>query len=80
MDRLKDRKVILTLLLLGVLLLSIPFAVKLAQEQQWLKSRAVGENPIEFTGTGGSCDNQGKCAAKNNAVRVNLRSPLGPPR
>lgn len=73
-----SKKNILALLALGVLVLSIPFAVNLLQQQQWLKSRAA-QAEIKFTGPNVKVDDYGNYTTTDPVVQVELSSPFGPP-
>lgn len=76
------KKNIISFLVIGILLLSIPFGVKLALEQTQLRSRAAVV-PITFVaGDTVSCktvNNREECTTTSDTVPVELRSPLGPP-
>lgn len=79
-----NRKNLIQLLLLAILIVAIPLAVKLVQTQQIFKSRAAfctGANCIQFSGTGVNCPSVANCVTTNPAgtVDLNLTSPLGPP-
>lgn len=74
-NRLLNKKNIITLLIVGIMLLVIPAGVRLISEQQVLKSRAAVD-PLTFTGPDVSVD---KTTTSNTTVSVELRSPLGPP-
>lgn len=47
-NKLLTRKNVITALLIGILLLAVPFTVKLVQTQVQLKSKASAEPPIKF--------------------------------
>lgn len=66
------KKNIITLLMVCIMLLIIPVGVKLAQEQQTLKSMAASEASITFTGTNVSAD---KTTTIGPEVEVELRAP-----
>ncbi|MFA5933359.1 MAG: hypothetical protein WCV81_03815 [Microgenomates group bacterium] len=70
-----NKKNIITLLIIGIMVLVIPVGVKLASEQQFLRSKAAAD-PITFTGDNVSPD---KRTTSSTALTVELRSPLGPP-
>ncbi|MFH0937267.1 MAG: hypothetical protein V1808_03155 [Candidatus Daviesbacteria bacterium] len=78
-DKLWSKKNIITFLLVGIGLLVIPFGVKLAEQQTFLRIRAAG-NEITFSGDTVKCDASGNnCTTSSEEVLVELRSPLGPP-
>lgn len=78
-DQVSKKKKIFASLALGVLVLAIPFGVRLIQQQQELRSMAGGETPIEFVKDKNvTCDAQGNCTTTSQTVQVNLRSRLGP--
>ncbi|MBI4037398.1 hypothetical protein HY385_03165 [Candidatus Daviesbacteria bacterium] len=77
-EKLLSRKNILSVLMVLVLLLVIPFGVNLIQKQQIFKGKAAVV-PITFTGTDVKCDAQGNCSTTTGMVSADLRSPLGPP-
>lgn len=76
------KKNIISFLVIGILLLSIPFGVRLALEQTQLRSRAA-VNVITFVqGDTVACktvNNKEECTTTSDTVPVELRSPLGPP-
>lgn len=71
---------IISFLIIAVLLLAIPFSLKLIQQRQNIKSKATSD-PISFA-TGGStgvtCDGSGNCTTTNTTVQVELRAPAPP--
>lgn len=70
-----NKKNIITLLIVGIMLLVIPAGVRLMSEQQLFKSKAAAD-PITFTGPNVSSD---KKTTTSTTVTVELRSPLGLP-
>lgn len=70
-----NKKNIITLLIIGIMLLVIPAGVKLVSQTQLFRSRAAAD-PITFTGDSVSAD---KRTTSSTTVTVELRSPLGPP-
>lgn len=76
------KKNIISFLVIGILLLSIPFGVRLALEQTQLRSRAAGNEITFVTGDTVACTTtNGKetCTTTSDTVPVELRSPFGPP-
>lgn len=76
-----SKKNLIQLLILAVLILAIPIGVHLIQTQQILKSKASGQEKIEFVGSGvvgGRCSGN-NCETKDPAVDIEVTSPLGPP-
>ncbi|RJP45831.1 MAG: hypothetical protein C4584_02775 [Armatimonadetes bacterium] len=80
------KKNVITLLVIGITLMVIPFSVKLAQEQQFLKSFASQQGEIKFSGEGVDCKNEGQgqgqgqtnnCTTTNTKIEIELVSPLG---
>lgn len=76
-EKLLSKKNLISLLLLAILILAIPLGVRLARQQQILKSRAVAD-PIKFTGSGVDCSKQ-ECVTTSPTINIELTSPLGPP-
>ncbi|MDO8638035.1 MAG: hypothetical protein Q7R43_00540 [Candidatus Daviesbacteria bacterium] len=72
------KKSIITFLMIGIVLLAIPFSVKYLQQTNILKTRATGDE-ITFIGDNISCDEAGVCKATDTKFQVLLKSPLGPP-
>lgn len=78
-EQVNKKKKIFTALAVGVLVLAIPFAVTLIQQQQALRSKASTGNEIEFVrDTNVNCNSAGSCTSTSKTIKVNLRSPLGP--
>lgn len=73
-----SKKKILAMLAVAILLLAIPFGVKLVQQQQEIRSKASASNPINFIGEEVKCEASG-CTTKSSTVKVELTSPFGPP-
>lgn len=79
-NKILSKKNITTFLIIGILVLVIPFTVKLVERQQTLKSRAAGENAITFVpGDNIECDASGNCTTTDSTVELELKSPIGPP-
>lgn len=76
-NKLFSKKNILALVLVGILLLTIPFIVTYLKQTQILKSRATAD--IIFEGEGVSGCDSGDCQTTSSTVSVRLQSPLGPP-
>lgn len=70
-----SKKNIVTFLVVGILFLSIPFAVKLVQQQQTIRSRA-GSDPVTFSGPGVKCTGD-ECTTTSSEIKVELLSPFG---
>lgn len=76
-DKLFTKKNIISYLILAIMVVGIPFGVKLVQTQQQLKSQAAAD-PITFRGTGVSCPTVGgECSATEPQIEVVLESPFG---
>lgn len=69
-----NKKNIIALLVIGILFLSVPFAVKLVQEQQELRSKASGGDVINFTGPGVQCQGN-ECTTTEATVNIELKAP-----
>ena len=70
------KKNIITLLIVCIMLLIIPVGVKLAQEQQQLRSQAADKaDIITFTGPNVSAD---KATTTSPEVEIELRAPWPP--
>ncbi len=81
----KNRKNLISVLALGILILALPLGISLLQRQQIIKSRAAGVDPITFV-AGANVKQKGNGAwiatkSQNGkyAVSLQLTSPLGPP-
>lgn len=74
-NRSLSKKNVITLLLVGIFLLSIPFAVKLVQQQQELRSKASGGDVVNFTGPGVNCQGN-ECTTTGDTVQIELRAPV----
>lgn len=71
------KKNLITLLILSIIIVAIPLGVKLIQTQQILKSKAAGQEKIEFVGlgvVGGRCSGN-NCETKNLTVDIEITSP-----
>lgn len=78
-ERFWNRKNILGFLAVGILLLAIPFGIKLLEQTTFLKSRAggggvtfAGDNIVDCPSYSGPC-------AKDSKVTIQFTSPFGPP-
>lgn len=78
LDFFKNKKNLINILILGILILALPLVVAGLRWQQIIKSRAVAD-PIVFTGTNVTKKNDGSWVARTATVSVQLTSPLGPP-
>jgi len=67
------KKNIIMALGIGVLLLSIPFAVSMLQQRQELRSRASSD-VIKFSGPGVECKGD-ECTTSSTTVQIELRAP-----
>ena len=74
-----SKKSIITFLMIGIVLLAIPFSVKYLQQTNILKTRATGDEITFVAGDNINCDGSGKCKTAETTVQVLLKSPLGPP-
>ena len=74
-----SKKNIISLLLLAILIVAIPLGVKLAQQQQILKSKAADAPRIQFSGTGVDCSKP-DCTTTSPTVDLELTSSLGAPK
>lgn len=76
LDNVLTKRNVIALLVLGVLALAIPIGVKLVQQQQQLRSKAVSQTPeIRFVGPNVSCDTAGNCTTTSTTVELELSSP-----
>ncbi|MDD5416035.1 MAG: IPT/TIG domain-containing protein [Candidatus Daviesbacteria bacterium] len=73
----RNKKNLVSLLVLGILILGIPLGVNLVRTQQIIKSRAAVD-PIVFTGSNVSKKSDGTWVATKPQIQVQLTSPLGP--
>lgn len=78
LDFFKQKKNLINLLLLGILVLALPIGINLVRQQQILKSRAVAD-PIVFAGDNVEQKSDGTWVAKDPKISLELTSPLGPP-
>lgn len=74
----KNKKNLVNLLILSILVLGIPLGVNLVRLQQIIKSRAAVD-PIVFTGPNVRQKNDGSWVALKPQIQIQLTSPLGPP-
>ena len=71
-----DRKNVINLLVLGILVLGIPVGTQLIRNQQFLRSSAAGE-PIQFLPSPGNVENRnGTWVARKPKVTLVLNSPF----
>lgn len=82
----RSRRNIISFLLIGILMLAIPFGVRLVEQRQQVRSKATlsNEDAIKFSGSGANCTtsaggDQPSCAATANTLDIDLTSPFGPP-
>ncbi|MDD5147230.1 MAG: IPT/TIG domain-containing protein [Candidatus Daviesbacteria bacterium] len=73
----RNKKNLVSLLVLGILILGIPLGVNLVRTQQIIKSRAAVD-PIVFTGSNVSKKSDGTWVTTKPQIQVQLTSPLGP--
>lgn len=73
-----NKKNVINLLILGILILGIPLGVNLVRTQQIIKSRAAVD-PITFTGPNVRQKGNGAWVATKPQIELQLTSPLGPP-
>lgn len=76
-DNLFSKKNIITYLILAIIVLAIPVAVKLVQNQQILRSQAALQPPITFPDL--KREQQGIPITTSPNIKVQLISPFGPP-
>lgn len=72
----KNKKNLITLVLIGILLLAIPVGINLLKQQQIIQSRATGDE-IKFSGTSVKCSG-GDCTTTSPTVQVDLTPPVWP--
>lgn len=82
-DNLFTKKNLISLLILAIMIVAIPIGVKLIQNQQILKSRALAPS-IQFTGQGVTCNGKSCVTTQVDStghatVDLEITSPLGPP-
>lgn len=78
-NKVLTKRNVISFLLVGILVLAIPFATKLVQIREMLFSRAASTE-ITFTGDNVDCSaGDDKCIAKSDTVEVEFYSPLGDP-
>jgi len=73
-----SKKNIITFLIIGILLASIPVGVRLAQEQQQLKSKAAALNVSFPTSNSLKQDNSGNFTTTSPEIQIRVASPFGP--
>ncbi|MBI2196785.1 hypothetical protein HYU45_04225 [Candidatus Daviesbacteria bacterium] len=81
----KQKKTLITLLILGILILAVPLGINLIKQQQIFKSRAAGEpiviqetkDVFQKTKPDGTLE---WVARKDAKISIELTSPLGPPK
>ncbi len=74
----KNKKNLVGLLILGLLILGIPLGVSLVRLQQIIKSRATAD-PIVFTGPNVRQKADGTWVATKPQIQLQITSPLGNP-
>src|ERR1035437_10093471 len=76
----KNKKNLVNLLILGILILAIPFGLNLLKKQQIIKSRATGD-PIIFVAAPPNVYQKpdGSWVTKVATVSMHITSPLGSP-
>ncbi len=74
----KNRKNLISVLLLGILILALPLGIRQLQMQQIIKSRAATD-PVVFTGPNVKQKGNGVWVATKPKISLQITSPLGPP-
>lgn len=74
---LQNKKSLVSILLLGILVLAIPIGMELLKYQRIIKSRATSD-PIVFVESDNVFQKDGKWFTKTKNVSVQITSPLGP--
>lgn len=77
LDFFKNKKNLVSILILGILILALPLGRDLIRRQQIIKSRAT-EDPIVFVADDNVSQKDGKWIAKKPQVSLRITSPLGP--
>ncbi|MBU1000743.1 hypothetical protein KKE78_05120 [Patescibacteria group bacterium] len=77
-DLFRNKKNLINLLVLGILILGIPLGVDLARTQQIIKSSAT-DDPIVFTGPNVRQKSDRTWVATDPQIQIQLTSPLGLP-
>lgn len=67
---LKERRNLVTILVLAVLVVAIPLTIYLVRQQQILRSKAFGSPPIEFFGTGVTSGNPPTTTSQNVQLKL----------
>ncbi|MDP3758665.1 MAG: hypothetical protein Q8Q86_03005 [Candidatus Daviesbacteria bacterium] len=78
LDYFRQKKNLVNLLLLAILILALPLVVQTVRQQQIIKSRAASD-AIIFTGADVIQKSDGTWTSKKPLVSLQLTSPLGPP-
>jgi len=73
-----SKRNIITFLLIAIMMAAIPVAVKMAQEQQQLKSKAASTAGIIFTGDKVKQDSSGNYTTTSPDLQIKVTSPFGP--
>lgn len=73
-----SKKNIITFLIIGIMLAAIPVAVRLAQQQQQLKSQAAALNVSFETSSTTKQDSTGNFTTTSPDIIVRVASPFGP--
>ncbi len=75
---LRDRRKLLSLLILGILILALPIGMDMLTKQRIIKLRATND-PIVFTGPNVRQKSDGNWVTTSSQVQLQITSPLGPP-
>lgn len=74
-EKLFSKRNIITYLIMAIIIVAIPIAVKLARTQQALRSQAAVENPITFPDL--RKNSQGDYETKVPEIEIKVVSPFG---
>ncbi|MBI2314540.1 hypothetical protein HYU93_00550 [Candidatus Daviesbacteria bacterium] len=74
---LANKKHLVSILILGILILAIPIGMELLKNQRMIRSRASGD-PIAFVESDDVFQKDGKWFTKSKSFSVQITSPLGP--
>ncbi len=77
-ELLQNRKHLVSILILGILILAIPIGMELLKNQRIIRSRASGD-PIAFVESDDVFQKEGKWFTKNKKISLKITSPLGGP-
>ena len=75
-EKLFSKKNVITYLIMAIIIVAIPIAVRLARTQQALRSQAAVENPITFPDLRKNA--QGDYETKVPEIEIKVESPFGP--